>query len=507
MYGTCHLFFSSLLSDALFIKIKAAAVIGRVAGFKELNLEMVCSEPNAFTFDSPQSLPSLFAPDESPASSEAKLQEQHRLAAMLTTLFATLGEMPHIRHSSRKVAASVASILHTKLNKMARPGGTFPSRILTDAEKPTLLLLDRSSDLLSPLLHEFTYQAMVNDVLPVQDDRYRYKYVNKSNQRMSKEVLLNDTDPLWAKLRHLHIADLGQLLHTEYKQFLSENPEAAQLAKSAGQGIKGMAEGLRSMPKFQETSGRYSLHMALTQELMTKYTEMGLEAVATLEQNMATGEDSQGRPYKSALADLRALLERTDLPISPEDKMRLLMIYLISQDGIKQDERRQLMELAGISPEDQAAILNLFHLGVTLLHGTASPKKRASPKKTSPTEASYDVSRYEPPLKRHVEDLLTTGLSLTDFPFIAPPDTILASARDATDATKKATKAKGTSSELEVPATGKRLVVFVLGGMSYSELKSMHQVGRALGREILVGTTAMLTPQGLILGLKAIKQL
>lgn len=67
-------------------------------------------------------------------------------------------------------------------------------------------------------------------------------------------------------------------------------------------------------------------------------------------------------------------------------------------------------------------------------------------------------------------------------------------------------QAKGTMSELEVPATGKRLVVFVLGGMSYSELKSMHQVGRALGRDIIVGTTAMLTPQGLILGLKAIKQ-
>ena len=41
-----------------------------------------------------------------------------------------------------------------------------------------------------------------------------------------------------------------------------------------------------------------------------------------------------------------------------------------------------------------------------------------------------------------MEDLLSTGLSLTDFPFIAPPDAILASARDATDATKKATKVR-----------------------------------------------------------------
>ena len=33
------------------------------------------------------------------------------------------------------------------------------------------------------------------------------------------------------------------------------------------------------MPKFQEHSSRYSLHMALTQELMTKYNHMSLEQV------------------------------------------------------------------------------------------------------------------------------------------------------------------------------------------------------------------------------------
>ena len=113
-YGKAHLYFTSHLPDALLLKIKASPLIKTVASFKELNLEMVCTESNAFTFDSPQSLPILFAPDESPASSEAKLQEQHRLAAMLTTLFATLGEMPHIRHSSREVRSEKSDVRSQK---------------------------------------------------------------------------------------------------------------------------------------------------------------------------------------------------------------------------------------------------------------------------------------------------------------------------------------------------------------------------------------------------------
>jgi syntaxin-binding protein 1 len=508
MYGACHLFFSSRLSDALLAKIKASPVIGVVAGFKEINLELACIESNAFVLDSPQSLPRLFAPDETPAATEAKLQEQHRLAAMIATLCTTLGEMPHIRYSAaRPVSSSVAAILQQKLVELSKPGSSFPTRNLSDAERPTLLIVDRSHDPLSPLLHEFTYQGMVNDVLSVQDDRYRYNYVGNKGQKLSKEVLLNETDPLWTRLRDLHIADLGTLLHAEYKQFVSEHPEAAKLAKQGGEKeLKTMTEGLRGMPKFQETSARYSLHMALTQELMKRFQEANLETVATLEQNMATGEDAQGKGFRTALPDLRALLERTDLMLSPEDKIRLLMIYVITQEGIRQDERRQLNQLAGISPEDQVAILNLFYLNVTLLQGTA--KKRQASKRGGGGDQGYDVSRYVPPLKRYLEELLTSGLSAAEFPFVTPPESML-SAVAGSDSARKG-KGKGSTAGSggdAVAAGGRRLLVFVLGGLSYSELRGVHEVGRALGREIIVGSTSMLTPQTYLLALKQMKQL
>jgi len=34
-----------------------------------------------------------------------------------------------------------------------------------------MLITDRSIDAIAPLLHEFTYQAMANDVLPIVDGK------------------------------------------------------------------------------------------------------------------------------------------------------------------------------------------------------------------------------------------------------------------------------------------------------------------------------------------------
>ena len=54
---------------------------------------------------------------------------------------------------------------------------------------------------------------------------------------------------------------------------------------------------------------------------------------------------------------------------------------------------------------------------------------------------------------------------------------------------------------------GRRVVVFVLGGVSHSECREMHALGAEIGREILLGSTSLLTPQSYIINLKELKQL
>ena len=225
-------------------------------------------------------------------------------------------------------------------------------------EKPLLLLLDRSFDALTPLLHEYTYEAMAHDLLQVHGDRYRYNYVSKhrarsartlatphvqhaecrqsrtrmllrarahpparqvsnANERRNTEVLLNETDPLWVKYRHAHIADLVQTLHDDYKAFLAQNKEAAalgELHKGGGGGgvgeMRALRAGIQGVQKFQEQTGRYSMHINIADELVRKYSHGALEPLSALEQCMACGEETSGKAYRTALADVRALLAR-----------------------------------------------------------------------------------------------------------------------------------------------------------------------------------------------------
>jgi len=66
-----------------------------------------------------------------------------------------------------------------------------------------LLLLDRAYDCLSPLMHDFTYQSMVQDLLPMDGDRItiQSETANDATKTEAKDVLLDERDTLWVELR------------------------------------------------------------------------------------------------------------------------------------------------------------------------------------------------------------------------------------------------------------------------------------------------------------------
>jgi len=54
---------------------------------------------------------------------------------------------------------------------------------------------------------------------------------------------------------------------------------------------------------------------------------------------------------------------------------------------------------------------------------------------------------------------------------------------------------------------GRRLVVFVAGGVTYAEARELHELGREMGCDVMLGATALLTPQRYVMELKELKAL
>lgn len=75
-----------------------------------------------------------------------------------------------------------------------------------------MILLERASDPLTPLLHEFTYQCMIYDLLNIEKDRFQQEYTDRSGERATRDCLLDESDPLWPMMRHLYVLLLACLV-------------------------------------------------------------------------------------------------------------------------------------------------------------------------------------------------------------------------------------------------------------------------------------------------------
>eukprot|EP00518_Triparma_eleuthera_P021788 CAMPEP_0197551712 /NCGR_PEP_ID=MMETSP1320-20131121/5269_1 /TAXON_ID=91990 /ORGANISM="Bolidomonas sp., Strain RCC2347" /LENGTH=109 /DNA_ID=CAMNT_0043112243 /DNA_START=23 /DNA_END=348 /DNA_ORIENTATION=- len=104
------------------------------------------------------------------------------------------------------------------------------------------------------------------------------------------------------------------------------------------------------------------------------------------------------------------------------------MIYVISQQGIKEDDRHRLISAAGLSDEEQSTILNLEKLGVTLQQAKAPSKSFSSMFRSARLQSTgradknsvYAMSRYVSNLKGVVNQLSCDKLSADDYPSVMP---------------------------------------------------------------------------------------
>jgi syntaxin-binding protein 1 len=204
-----------------------------------------------------------------------------------------LGEYPTIRfyqppapnpsHEAHVLSSLIADAVQRDIDTYARYHPDFD----TSDSRPrgSLYILDRSMDLFAPFLHEFTYQAMAHDLLPIREsEKITYSVtINKGQpNEETKDAEISEKDSIWVQYRHMHMSQTLVRLDQDFKAFLAKNRNFADRDKEVNVGD--LKDLLAGMSEFHEGKDAYSLHTTMAEACMNIFERCKLPEVAGLEQ-------------------------------------------------------------------------------------------------------------------------------------------------------------------------------------------------------------------------------
>ncbi|KAM6080539.1 syntaxin-binding protein 3 isoform 1-T1 [Theristicus caerulescens] len=484
-YKAAYVYFTDFCPDNLFNKIKSSCAKS-IRRCKEINISFFPYESRVFTLNVPDAFYRCYSPTlEKTKDKDAVMQV---MAEQIVTLCATLDENPGVRYKSgpSDKASKLAQLVETNLENYYKTDEKSQIKAKTHSQ---LIIIDRGFDPVSTVLHELTFQAMAYDLLPIENDTYKYKTEGPAGKE--REAILEEDDDLWVKIRHKHIADVIEEIPKLLKEVSSKRK-----ATEGKLSISALAQLMKKMPHYRKEISRQVVHLNLAEDCMSKF-KSNIERLCKTEQDLALGTDAEGQKVKDPMRVLLPVL----LNKSHEsyDKIRAILLYIFSTNGTTQENLDKLIQNVQIE-SDSDMIRNWKYLDVPVISSSAAQQHK-HPRRDRSSEETFQLSRWTPVIKDVMEDAIENKLDSKDWPYCSqcPPTWNGSGAVSARQKPKASYKDERKSSA--------RLIIFVIGGITYSEMRSAYEVSQAYKScEVVIGSTHILTPKRLLDEVKSLNK-
>ena len=250
------------------------------------------------------------------------------LDGLYSILLSVRARPPVIRYDE---GSAICQSLAEKLGSKVSGDSSFIEKTSRSGEagETTILILDRREDPITPLLNQWTYQAMIHELLGIHRNRVDLKHVPSLSDEMKEVVLSCDDDDFFKKIMFSNFGDVADAIHSLVQSFLQKKKSQAQFST-----IEDMQRIIENFPEFKKGERNTSKHFTMLEELRKQVDSKSLYDVSEVEQDIVSGVDGKNKHFKSVIT----LIEKEG--INKLEALRLVMLYAIRYED--DDKIRQL---------------------------------------------------------------------------------------------------------------------------------------------------------------------
>lgn len=319
-----------------------------------------------------------------------------------------------------------------------------------------LLILDRLDDPVTPLLSQWTYQAMVHELLGLNNNRVILRGAPNIAKDLEEVVLSAQQDEFFRKNRHANFGELGEaiqkLLNDYQKHTASHDPSKLN-------SIEDMQRFMEKFPELRSQSHNVSKHVAIMGELARLVDICSLMDVSQFEQELACADDHS--------AHMKELMEKLGSPsVKIPDKLRLGMLYALRyEDSGDVNLVKTAMARGGVSEDMIELVDTILRYGGSKARGPGLYGERSKDLMTKMTKSiltsvqgvSNVYAQHVPVLMDTIQSICRGKLRMESHPYLAgkPPGA-------------------GTGND-PVPED---IIVFMAGGVTYEEATKIDEFNR-----------------------------
>ncbi|KAG0648400.1 Vacuolar sorting-associated 45 [Hyphodiscus hymeniophilus] len=460
-YGEYNIYFSNVVKKSSLERLAEADDHEVVKAVQEHFADYIVVNPDLFTLDLGFPRQRIWSLNPDTWNSDALQRTTEGLIGVLLSL----KKKPLIRYEKN-------SLLAKKLAGEVRYHITQEEQLF-DFRKvdtpPILLILDRRDDPITPLLTQWTYQAMVHELLGIQNGRVDLSEVPDVRPELKEVVLSQDQDPFFKKNMFLNFGDLGGNIKDYVEQYQSKTKSNSNI-----ESIADMKQFIEEYPEFRKLSGNVSKHVTLVGELSRRVGTENLLEVSEVEQSLACNDN-----HANDLKNVQRLIQSPS--VTPDSKLRLVALYSLRYEKHPSNALPILVDLlvaAGNVPQrriDLVAKLLIYHSslqqtqsagGISDMFESAGIFSGARDRFKGLKGLENVYTQHSPRLELTLQNLIKGRLRDQQYPFV-----------------------EGGGSTRDKPQD---IIMFFIGGVTFEEAKSVSQINASTpGIRIVLGGTSV----------------